>query len=50
MSKLYRNHVDMSNIQNLREDASKKIINEIKGKVAEELYAFRAGKATTDLE
>jgi hypothetical protein len=26
-----------------------KIIKEIKGKLAEELYAFRAGRATTDL-
>jgi nuclear transport factor 2 (NTF2) superfamily protein len=47
MWKLWRNHAAVTDIQNLQEVTSK-MIEEIKGKLAKELYAFRADRATTD--
>jgi hypothetical protein len=39
----------VSNIEFYKRILANKIIKEIKGKLAGELYEFRAGKATTDL-
>jgi hypothetical protein len=39
----------VTDIQNLQEDTSNKLIKEIKGKMAKDLYAFRVGKTNTDL-